>query len=142
MGMDELKHLPADLVDRASRGNEYAWRISDIPLVIEAARLAGLVNIGGQLQFRIPNDGTCECWWVDVDTTKVAPNSLTWADRVDRSAAFANARFATLLAEQDFVAEGRKGFAQPLSNYEQRGGQVEDVMWFVWYLKGPPEDTT
>jgi hypothetical protein len=30
-------------------GGEYAWRVDDIPLVIDAARAAGLVNVGGQL---------------------------------------------------------------------------------------------
>jgi len=51
--------LAVDLLARASlRGNEYAWPIADIPMVIDAARAANLVSIVGQLQFRLPDGGT------------------------------------------------------------------------------------
>ena len=60
MTSTELR-LPHDLLQRASlRGSEYAWPIEDIPKVIEAARQANLASIGGQLQFRLPDGGTCE----------------------------------------------------------------------------------
>jgi hypothetical protein len=42
--------LPPDLLARALlAGNEYAWPLADIPAVIEAARAANLVSVGGQL---------------------------------------------------------------------------------------------
>ena len=53
--------LPKHIVAKATRrGNEYAWPIEDIPTVIDAASDEGLLNVGGQLQFRIPKGGTCE----------------------------------------------------------------------------------
>jgi hypothetical protein len=100
--------LPRDLVQRASlRGNEYAWPIEDIPKVIEAGRQANLASIGGQLQFRLPDGGTCECYWVEVDTYKSAPASLPWRERVNQTADVALADFSRLLSKFDFLAEGR-----------------------------------
>jgi hypothetical protein len=73
--MEEVR-LPAEILTKGSlRGGEYAWRVDDIPLVIDAAREAGLVSIGGQLQFRGP-EFTCECYWVEVDTYKAVPSDL------------------------------------------------------------------
>ena len=79
------RHLPHGLLGRASlAGNEYAWRVEDIPEVIEAARQAGLVGLGGQLPFRLPGPGggTCDCYWVEVNTFEETPPSLPWAQRV------------------------------------------------------------
>ena len=79
--------LPPVLLGRASLvGNEYAWRVDDIPNVIEAARAANLVSIGGQLQFRLPDGGTCECYWVQVDTYQSVDRALPWKVRVERTA--------------------------------------------------------
>ena len=69
--------LPADILARATlSGNEYAWRLEDIPAVIDSARAAGLVSLGGQLQFRLAGPGTLECYWVDVSTEAAAPVSM------------------------------------------------------------------
>ena len=65
--LDIEQALPSKLVGRASlRGREHAWSLDDIPNVIEAAREAQLISIGGQLQFRLPDGGTCECYWIEV----------------------------------------------------------------------------
>jgi hypothetical protein len=49
--------LPHDVLQRATlQGNEYAWPVEYIPKVIEAAREAELASIGGQLQFRLPEE--------------------------------------------------------------------------------------
>lgn len=53
------------------RGNEYAWRRADLPRVFDAAKLAGLANLGGQVQFRLP-DGTCELYWQNFDVVPAA----------------------------------------------------------------------
>ena len=82
-----IKKLPDEILKRASlRGKEYAWPLDDIPHVIRACEAADLVNVGGQLQFRIPDGGTCECHWVEVDTMKqVVSRSLsTFSSRVER----------------------------------------------------------
>ena len=73
------------------------------------------------------------------NTVKHVPKTLPWSERVERSASSANAKFGSLQIEDDFIAEGRKAFGEYLSNHEKRGGQVEEVMWFVWYLVGPAD---
>ena len=45
--------LPAEILAKADfRFNEYAWRVADLPAVIEAAKNLNLLNLGGQLQLR------------------------------------------------------------------------------------------
>lgn len=128
--------LPASLIERSTlRGNERAWPIGDIPKVIEEARLADLISIGGQLQFRLPDGGTCECYWVEVDTFKGVPSDLPWSERVVRTAAEATSQFNDLLDRQDFVAEGRKAFQRYLDDFEASGGNLADAMCFVWYVE-------
>ena len=131
----EQKYLPSSLLAKGNlEGNEYAWPISDIPEVIETARKLSLVSIGGQLQFRFPN-GVCECYWVEVDTYKETDlDILNWQERVERSAAAATVGFERLLARYDFIAEGRKNFSKAFEEYEAKGGDIADVMCFVWYL--------
>jgi len=115
--------LPHAILQRASlRANEYAWPIEDIPNVIEAARQANLASIGGQLQFRLPDGGTCECYWVEVDTYKSVPASLPWQERVDQTAAVALADFSHLLSKFDFVTEG--GRLRSISNALKRRAAI------------------
>lgn len=62
--------LPAEVLACATgRGNEYAWRRHDLPMVFAAAEAAGLVILGGQVQFRVPN-GTCELYWYDFGSSE------------------------------------------------------------------------
>lgn len=61
-------------------------RLSAIPEVIEAARRAHLLNMGGQVQFRLPNGSTRECYWIEVDTYKRVSTELSWQGRVALSA--------------------------------------------------------
>lgn len=122
--------LPPEILQRASRrGNEYAWRIQDIPDVIAAARAANLISTGGQLQFRLQGGGTCECYWVDVDTYKSVDKALPWRERVSRTAEVALRDFEELQQRYDFIAEGRVGFAEHL-----------DSMCFVWYVRGEGDE--
>jgi hypothetical protein len=133
--MSSWSRLPREILDRATLcGNEYAWRIEDIPEVIEATRQASLVNIGGQLQFRIPDVGTCECYWVEVDTYKSVPKSLPWDERVNRTAEVALADFQQLAAKYDFVEEGRRGFDEHLQKIVEGGGNPAEFACFVWYV--------
>ena len=98
--------LPRPLLERASlRGNEYAWPIDAIPDVIEAGRSANLVSIGGQLQFRLTDGGTCECYWVDVDTYRSVANDLPWDERVQATAEEGLRQFAALQSRFDFEGD-------------------------------------
>jgi hypothetical protein len=122
-------NLPPSLLQKATiRGVEYAWQISDIPEVIEAARLANLLNIGGQLQFRLKDDSTYECYWIDIDTYKTVSSELAWNDRVRLSAQSALDQFEKLKATGDFFKEGRDAFKQ-LSEAD-----LAQAMCFVWYM--------
>jgi hypothetical protein len=132
--------MPKYLLDRATlRGNEYAWGIGDIPEVIEAARQADLVSIGGQLQFRFPGGGTCECYWIEVDTHKSVSPDLPWSERVEDSAAAARSQFQDLLDQYDFIAEGRPAFAEYMDEFEANGGDLNDAICFVWYVQTKQE---
>lgn len=129
------KLLPHDLLSRATlRGNEYAWPLEDIPKVIEAAKESNLVSIGGQLQFRFPGGGTCECYWVQVDTCQTVPSNLPWAERVGRTAEAALAGFLELQARCDFIAEGRTAFEEEFYKWEAKGGDPATAMGFVWHV--------
>ena len=135
---DPEKRLPPALLERASiRGGEYAWPISDIPKVIEAARAANLVNLGGQLQFRVPGRGTGECYWVAVDTYRSVSTSLPWAERVDESARAALADFTCLLSQFDFFEEGRKTFSRWFDELTQLGCDPREATCFAWYFEAP-----
>lgn len=110
------------------------WPIGDIPAVIEAARAANLVSIGGQLQFRLPDGGTCECYWVEVDTYKSVDKALPWNERVVRTAEAASRDFAALQERFDFITEGRKAFPGYLGKLRADGRDTADAMCFVWYV--------
>lgn len=129
--------LPADIMARATRrGNEYAWSVDDIPAVIDAVKASNLLNVGGQLQFRIPMGGTCECYWVEVDTSKEVSHDLPWNERVTATAVAANSQFHDLCIRYDFIAEGRAVFGKQLKSFEAKGGDVREALCFVWYVEG------
>jgi hypothetical protein len=67
------------------RGNEYAWRRHDLSRVFDAAKAARLANLGGQVQFRLP-DGTCELYWQNFDVASRGPDE-SWGAFVERSRA-------------------------------------------------------
>ena len=132
--------LPAELLGRASLcENEYAWPICDIPRVIEAARQANLLNIGGQLQFQFPNGATCECYWVEVDTYKAVSASLPWAERVTQAARVASSEFSRISEKYDFIEEGRRNFDSVFRDFESAGYSPLQAMCFVWYVDECPE---
>jgi hypothetical protein len=127
--------LPDTLRSAACRsGNEWGWQPEIIPLVIDEAEKLGLLNVGGQLQFLMP-EGICECYWVDVDALMSEPDGLMWPERVTLSAAAARHKMADISRRYDFVEEGRKAFAAPFAAYEATGGNVRDRMCFIWYLQ-------
>ena len=131
------KLLPGQLLERATlRGNERAWPIGDIPAVIEAAKKASLVSVGGQLQFRFPDGGTCECYWVEVDTFKSVSRDLPWPERVEQTATAAHSQFRALVDQYDFRAEGRSTIGKYIEEFEAGGGDLHDAICFVWYVEG------
>jgi hypothetical protein len=129
--------LPKSILERATlRGNEYAWPLRNIPNVIDTAKQADLVNVGGQLQFRFAERGTCECYWVCVDTFLKVPEALPWQDRVRLTATEALLQFSALQTEYDFVAEGRSAFSKYFDEIGATDADLQSAMCFVWYVSG------
>ena len=134
--MTELteSRLPADILAKADfRHDEYAWRIADLPEVIEAARAMGLRNIGGQLQIRTP-EAIGECDWVQIDACQLIPPVLPWQAQVEMAANVALQDLQLLKAEFNFAAEIREAFPEPVAKFTEAGGQLEEAIWFVWYV--------
>lgn len=135
------QHLPQELLQRASlRGNEYAWRLDDIPLVIQAAKVANLVNVGGQLQFRIPDGATREIYEIEVNTYRSVPKSLPWTERVKKTAIVALDQFNSLKTDYDLIPYGRHVFGQTLAEAEANGYSLEEIMCFVWYVRSEEDE--
>jgi hypothetical protein len=121
------------MLGRATRrGEEYAWPLHYIPDVIEAARRAGLLSLGGQLQVRVPDGSTCECYWIDVDASKHAGPEMPWPVRVDAAADAATRLFSALPNEAELLAEARKAFPGVIEAAEAAGHHASDLLCFVW----------
>ena len=126
--------LPMEILAKADlRHDEYAWRIADLPEVIEAARALGLRNIGGQLQIRTP-DAIGECDWVQIDACQLIPPVLPWEAQVEMAANVAMQDLQLLKGEFNFAKEIREAFPEPVAQFTNAGGQLEDAIWFVWYV--------
>jgi hypothetical protein len=135
-----MEHAPETLLPETIRSaacrsdNEWGWQPEAIPLVIDEAEKGGLLNVGGQLQFLMP-EGICECYWVEVDALTGEPEGLTWAERVALAANTARQKMADVSRRYDFIQEGRKAFTAPFAAYEAAGGDIRDRMCFIWYLE-------
>ena len=103
-----------------------ANRIDCGDCLVEAEK-AGLLNIGGQLQFLMP-EGTCECYWVEVDALADEPKDLTWTERVALAATASRQKMADVSRRYDFIEEGRRAFTAPFQAYEAAGGDIRDRM--------------
>jgi len=135
--MQDEDFLPAEILAKAvSRHGEYAWRVADIPEVIQAAKASNLLSVGGQLQFHLPF-GTCDCYWVSVDIGDALKN-VPWQERINSAADIARDAYDRLRETRDFIAEGREGFPTEVSRFENEGGDLEEAMYFVWYVERQP----
>ena len=121
--------LPTPLLGQATlRGNEYSWPVSLIPEVIEAARVAGLVNLGGQLQLRFPDRSTCEAYWIEVDTMSAVPLGQSWQEKVTWTAQEALKQFKALQSRFDFQVEGQKACPEHCAKLVSDGSNPDSVL--------------
>jgi len=124
--------LPADILARASlRGNEYAWRRSDLPAVFAAAEAAGVANLGGQVQFRLPG-GTCELYWHEFGASERRDGD-PWEAWVRRSREEAEATLSRIPSEEELIAEGLAQF-DFLREKAADGVDVRESLCFVLYF--------
>lgn len=97
--------LPTDVTNGASvRGNEWGWSVSSFPTALRNAEARGYACLGGQFQFRVPNGGTCEMYWLSADSTERHEGEL-WADYSHRSCSEVLDRFHKRLSETNFTKE-------------------------------------
>ena len=130
----EEEALPKDLLSKASvsPGGEHAWKMEDIPKVIEAARVAGLANLGGQPQFQGPI-GTAEPYWLNFEPAK-RTNDENWQHYVNRAAAETLEAFRRLCKETDFEKEGCQNWGH-IKEAKEKGMNINEHLWFVLYFK-------
>lgn len=126
--------LPKELISIASitEGGEHAWKMNDIPKVIEAARIAGLANLGGQPQFQGPI-GTAEPYWLNFDPSdrKAKEN---WQQYVDRTAEETLEEFNRICKETDFEKEGINNWKN-IKEAKEKGLNINEYLWFVLYFE-------
>ena len=124
--------LPQEVLARGDlRGNEYAWRRTDLPLVFEAAQAAGLANLGGQVQFRFP-DGICELYWQNFDVEPYRSGE-TWNQVLARTRHDAEIAVSRLPADDELVADGLAHF-EFLREKAAAGIDIKPALCFVCYF--------
>ena len=96
-----------------------------------AGRECGLANLGGQLQFRIP-EGTCELYWLKAVSEGRRPNE-EWQDYVARTADEVLFRFRLLQSRTDIVNEGISNFSI-LRQMHDQGMALDQFLCFVLYF--------
>lgn len=123
--------LPAEILERAdARHGELAWRPTDIPAVIEAARQANLVSLGGDLQIRAPSGKWGEPVGFGIDTARVS-KTLSWDVQVEEAAKTALADFETLLDRFDLAAVATESFPALVAEVED----ASEVIFFGWWVQ-------
>ncbi len=138
---DSESKLPREIRARAvygRPGGEYAWRVQDIPAVIDAARDASLFNLGGTLQFYLPGGEILECYWVDVDVGDPPAQIEDWEDKVHWAAMTARRRFQESTKSFDLVGPARTAF-EALREEEAKGVDLSSLMCFVWSVSDAAE---
>jgi hypothetical protein len=124
--------LPTSVIKKASvRGDEYAWKLSDVEEAINAGRAAGLANVGGQAQFRVP-DGTCEMYWLCV-TAKPRGQYESWSQYVERSANEVLGQVREIIEKTNFREEAMKW--PMLVKRIQEGDNILNYAFFVLYFE-------
>ena len=113
------------------RGNEYAWRREDLPRVFEAAKAAGLANLGGQVQFRLP-DGTCELYWQNFDVVS-RRHDEPWDAFVERSRIDVDVALSRLPPDEELVADGLAHF-EFLRDQAAARVNIKAALCFVSYF--------
>jgi len=132
IGTVELNYdhrIPDDVLSKATlRGKEYAWPISAVEEAIEAARENGMANIGGEVQFRLP-DKIYELYWIGFDSDPQHEGE-TWNAYVVRSAEEVLNRFRQLRSQTDFIKEGTE-YYKPLEQMHKEGVSLDQYLCFV-----------
>ena len=107
--------LPSDVIEGASlQGNEYGWTVASFPDALAKAEAHGYTCLGGQFQFRVPDGGTCEMYWLSADS-KDRIEGESWNDYSHRSCAEVLHAFQKRISETDFAKEAA-GWPLPIKH--------------------------
>jgi len=96
--------LPEIVKGATLRGNEYGWIVSAFPDAVAKAQAHDYACLGGQFQFRLPDGGTCEMYWLQADSGERKAGEA-WRDYARRSCSEVLQRFQRLMATTDFKKE-------------------------------------
>lgn len=133
---DELL-LPEQVRQRAIiRNSEYSWRMADVEEAIEAARAAGLLCLGGDVQFHV-EAGVFEAYWLSFASSD-RRHEESWNQYVDRAAAEVVSLFRRRCREVDFV-QVAKECSSILKQIED--GQLDPLEHLVFTLCFAMEET-
>ena len=91
------------LLGASTRGDEYAWTVSDLPNALVNAEAHGYACLGGQFQFRVPS-GTCEMYWLSADSSDRQKDE-SWEQYSYRSCREVLEKFRKRVAETNFAKE-------------------------------------
>ena len=128
--------MPQAILEKALiRGNEYAWKLSDIEEAINAGRVCRLATVGGQAQFRLP-DGTCEMYWISATATPRVQGE-SWSQYVERSATDVRSQFRQIAETTDFRQEATKW--PLLVKRMEQGDDILNYLCFVLYFDADKE---
>jgi len=126
-----IKILPKEIVNKiVMSGNEYGWRLADIPNVIQSCNKLNLALLGGQIRF-IFNDATCDLYWLNVDPKEKEPNE-DWEDYSKRSCSEFLSLFNLLILKTNFEEEGTNGF-NILQEKKESGINILEYMCLIIY---------
>ena len=130
----EERFLPEEILCKASVSaeGEHAWKMEDVPKVIEAARASGLANQGGQPQFQGPI-GTAEPYRLNFEPTEKHTNE-SWLQYVDRAAKETSEAFKRLCKDTDFEKEDGKNW-KPIHEDKGQSINVDEHLRFVLYFE-------
>ena len=131
MPLVEEELLPENLRHRAVKsGNEWGWRLDDVPLVAKACEKLGFAILRGQAQFYLP-DGTCEMYWLKADPAEKKPNE-SWKEYSKRSCSEFLQFFEALVERTDFEKEGTESF-RFLKEKKAAGVNIKNYLCFIIY---------
>ncbi|MEM6384437.1 MAG: hypothetical protein AAF739_17340 [Pseudomonadota bacterium] len=84
--------------------------------------------------------GTCEAYWLNVDTFDSSMIEEPWQKKVARIAREALEWFQSLQESLDLATEGRKACRdEDFQRHLAAGGDLDEALCFVWYLMDQKE---
>ncbi len=129
MSYEEAQLFSKELRGKALRASakHWAWRLEDVPLVVEECRQLGFAILGSKTEFFL-SGGTCELYWLSADP-RGRVEGETWSQYVQRSCSEFLALFAALVKKTDFEKEGMESF-QFLEDRNNAGINILDYLCF------------